>query len=325
MVKHIFLWTILLVACGCSTRIQKIEELFAEKEAVGLILQPTSFESNDIIGLLSRYCMVDDYILMLNNSSGELISIYDTRSERYIKSAGKRGRAGNEMLNIIVIAGVPESGSVFVFGSPQRATFVTIRELLEPIPSLKMFDFPVNCLNTMPISGNKYFASCLAFESGGKQFAILDSTFNIITFFDDYPKCDNDSDLIDYDKAFGHQYQIMCNGEGNKVVCASNIGCVIKFFDVIDSVNPLKTKEYIFELPAFESELDSQGRSVTFYRDNIKGFLSVAASTDKCYCLYSGRSIIDENNGESDIIYVFDFNGDPLNYDRQTCRGNLRH
>ncbi len=141
------------------------------------------------------------------------------------------------------------------------------------------------------------------FYDSDKQFALLDENFDVIEYFDNYPM--KSRGMSSADLGMGLQGEVHSSGSG--FIYTSNIGTIIKFFKQEGS-KFTKSKEYIFSIPIFKS---AGGVAVAQDRNNLRGILSTAVTTDRYYLLYNESKMID-NNSDGYVIYSFKTDGTPV-------------
>ena len=144
------------------------------------------------------------------------------------------------------------------------------------------------------------------------QFFLTDSSLCEVKGFDAYPETTATAGLTPAEMALGYNGNVKVSPDGSHFVATSRQGAVWKFFDCrMDSV-PVKTAEYLFEIPVFSSASSGSHSTVRFDPDNVQGVLS--ATSDNCYfyLLYSDRRPWRDWPRESDVVYVFTHEGKPV-------------
>ncbi len=122
--------------------------------------------------------------------------------------------------------------------------------------------------------------------------------------FGDYP-----GDKKDADTENGFAYQGFMAYQPTKKVLAigSGFGESISFYDMSHPTSPTLIKEYIHAYPAYKGISNQQSQGVVFKKENIMGFVAMAASPNYCIGLFSGKEHSSQHGG--DKLLLFDWNG----------------
>ena len=298
MNKYIYILIINILLIGCSH--SSISDQF--KNNVNGKTSRIAIASDDIAGPIMRVLAIDKYLILQAHQNTHHLFVYDLEKEKKTYELFHRGRGNKELISIRSLS--PYKNGMLLYADMKILLNDSLyAECDKTCNTLKIKE--VNNYYQMVPLNNKISVATGMFKESNKQFAILDQDFQIIDYNDDYPDCDNS--LSSSALAQGFQGQIAVSSNG--FVYASNIGGVMKFFEVNES-SVSKLKEYLFKVPKFESVVNKHFSTVRQDRNNIVGTLSATASNDKYFMLYSDKAL-KEKIRTSNTIYCFDSDGLP--------------
>lgn len=302
---------LLFAVVGCSVNSDtplNIDELF--KTTTKIELLPTKFKSDDIASPVVRTVTIGKYLFIQTLFSDRFIAIYDLSNQEKVGQLLSKGSGPLEMIDINSIHKI--DNKMFVSGS-QKVFLIDTSEIFKTQPYFQQkHTADYNYLTIMPICNERYIATGFIKDIKDAHFFLLDNQFNVKSIVDSFPSNAAIKALPDYDKVMGLQGNIITNKKQDKFVYASNFGSILKFFD-LSEYKPIKVKEYLFEIPIFESRADASASiyGVVQSGTNVQGVIDLTAGADRCYMLYSGKKLA-EGNRVSNVIYVFDFDGNPI-------------
>jgi hypothetical protein len=139
--------------------------------------------------------------------------------------------------------------------------------------------------------------------------------------YGEYPYKDTDEEKIENRmRGMAYQGNIRLNPGRDKFVFAVNRADIIYFYKVLQE-DIILTKYYELSYPMYLPNKDGESRSVSIAANNNRTFISISTSDDYVYTLYSGKNM--QENGmkslEGDIIYVFDWEGNPIKKYNLNC------
>lgn len=295
--------TTLLVMPGCqsSSATPKLEDLFKNtKHATTVKL---SVPANDIALPVVRTLAIDKYLVIQSIMNSDNLFVYDLEKQNLEHTLFKTGRGPRELVHINGVAGFKEgliiysNGQIIMTNSLEKGSEKDIVKIDQPNG--------VNLLTSLVPINDDYIVAIGQYDESNKQFALLDRNFSVVNYFEDYPLSSGDTNTLSY----GLQGKITPNGSG-KFVYTSNFGNIVRFFELSGS-QVTKLEEYLIDIPKFVNVGSGDMQTVAQSSDNINGNISVAASKDRYYMLYSDNTIAQRGGRSSNVIYVYENDGDP--------------
>lgn len=125
-----------------------------------------------------------------------------------------------------------------------------------------------------------------------------------------YPHDGIDCPLIQ--KSLAYQGDLVRQPNGDRFVYTSSYGGIVEIYQINQNdISLVDSKVYAY--PLYMPYKHSQNEvSANFQKENVKGSLSTYATDRFIYMLYSGKAVSDPDHSYSDIIYVFDWDGNEL-------------
>ena len=300
--------------CGCqNSNLTSWDRLFAQKPVIKLPVQSSNIQSDDI-GMPIYFACIDSFLIVSEMFNNHFITVYNTNSGQVVNRFASKGQGPNEFLGV---GGLYVSNDHLLIHStmPNRMVYVHKRDLLESDVSFIKISFKegedvAHYLRISPVSDGLFMGTAMSTNYDKKyQFALADENGEFLSEFDQYPLNRDLKSVPNYDLAYGFQGTIQPSPDGRYALYSGILHGVLKFFN-FEADNPIKIKEYVFAYPKFTSRAipNEQRYAVAVSDDAIAGAISVAVSDDLYYILFSNQPRIYESN----IIYVFDFHGEPV-------------
>ena len=308
------LGTLLLFSCGRpATRPESVEELFAGLE-VSCSTERMDFDEREVVEPI-YIASLDNLLLIGNFFTEPQVTVYDLDSQRLAGSFLHKGRANNEVLGMDGLDCC--DGRIYVYSGGERKLVMTdsagwrqnpvaleVRTVSE-IPDGHGYD-------RHPICGGRFVSTGYQFSNPDCQFFLTDSSLCQVKGFDVYPEAAVNAGLTPAEMALGYNGNVTVSPDGSHFVATSRQGAVWKFFDCRPDSVPVKTAEYLFEIPVFSSASSGAHSTVRFDPDNVQGVLSATSDDRYFYLLYSERKPWRDWPRESDVVYVFTHDGQPV-------------
>jgi hypothetical protein len=150
------------------------------------------------------------------------------------------------------------------------------------------------------------------YENG--MFELLDSTGNTINYFFEFPFKDNDEKEINNRlRAMAYQGEIVLNPKRNKLVYACGHGNIIQFYEIKNnSIEVIKKIENSY--PDYVPDEMGGGVSAVMKKENKVDFVSIYATNEYVYALYSGLSlndfIVNNKQVSGNLLYIYTWKGE---------------
>ena len=298
---------------GCQSNVQSdLDKLFAQKPEIKLPIQLSNIESDDI-GMPIYFACTDSLLVVSEMFQSHFITVYNTNNGQIINRFASKGNGPNELLGV---SGIYFSNNHLLIHSPMphRMLYVQNSDLLaSPTSFQKITAFKeddASYLKMAPVSDGLFMGTAMLNQADkGGQFALANTDGKFLRAVDQYPLNKELKSVPNHDLAFGFQGALSPSADGRYALYSGPLHGVLKFFR-FDKDNPKKIKEYVFAFPQFTSRADPQNQTygVQVSQESIAGTISVAVSDDSYYILFSNKQPREFN---SNIIYVFDFHGNP--------------
>lgn len=300
--------------CGCqSSKLTDLDSLFAQKPVINLPIQLSNIQSDDI-GVPVYFASIDSFLIVSEMFNNNFIAVYNTNSGKLVNRFASKGQGPNEFLGV---SGLYVLNDQLLIHStmPNRMVYVNKGDLLKSDISYRTVGFKegedlARYLTIAPVSDGLFMGTAMFINHDKKeQFAIADGNGEFLREFDQYPLNEELKSVANYDLAYGFQGTIQPSHDGRHALYYGVLHGVLKFFR-FDSDNPVKIKEYVAAYPKFTSQAipNEQRYGVIVSNESIAGAVSVAVSDDAYYVLFSNQPRVYESN----VIYVFDFSGEPV-------------
>jgi hypothetical protein len=316
--KNIIKTMVFLVSCtwlcGCqNSELTDLDRLFAQKPVIELPIQLSNIQSDDI-GMPIYFASVDSFLVVSEMFNNNFIAVYNTNSGKLVNRFASKGQGPNEFLGVGGLYFLNDQ--LLIHGTmPNRMVYVNKGDLLESDISFRTVGFKegeyiAHYLKIAPVSDGLFMGTAMFTNYDKKeQFAIADGNGEFLREFDQYPLNEELKSVANYDLTYGFQGTIQPSPDGRHALYFGVLHGVLKFFR-FDSDNPVKIKEYVAAYPKFISQAipNEKRYGVIVSNESIAGAISVAVSDDSYYVLFSDQPRV----YKSQIIYVFDFDGEPV-------------
>ena len=308
---------IYIVLCGCLCGchiggLSDLDRLYAQKPEIKLSIQLSNIKSDDV-GMPIYFACIDSLLIVSGMFNSNFITVYNTNDGKIINSFASKGNGPNEFLGI---GGLYFSNDHLLIQStmPKKMVYVHKNDLLESHISFRGIDFKediVSYLKISPVSDGLFMGTAMILNNYNEnaQFALAGKNGEFLCTVDQYPLNKELKSVPNYDLAMGFQGSITPTPDGRHALYSGMFHGVLKFFR-FNGNNPQKIKEYVVDFPKFTSFSNPNDKAyqVAVSKESIAGAISVAVSDDLYYILYSRQP----REYKSNIIYVFDFNGEPV-------------
>lgn len=249
--------------------------------------------------------VTDSLILLCDSKTDSLFHLVDRRNKK-VKSFGKRGNGPNEFLFPTSLYHYPEGDSLCMMDSNKRSLY-SLRFVSDKTP--KFFRIlndkeTFHCI-VLPMSKHRYISSGVYNDA---RFYLLDETGNVIDQYETFPYRDEKEQQISkvvLSQAYDGNMTSDTEGERFAVACYN--AKMIAFYK-IENNKIVLVKEVNDEYPDYKySDKHYQGIS----RYALTGYISVTASNNYVYALYSGKSYGEHGDLSSvgTSIWVYDWMG----------------
>ena len=292
--------SILLIFAGCHQQnTDKVISIVPLKHQVVL-------SSNEIlIAHPKLFTATDSLILICDPITDSLFHLVD-KQQKKVTSFGRKGNGPDEFLFPASLYHYPKGDSLCMMDSNKRSLY-SLRFLSDNTP--KFFRI-LNEKETfhrivLPMSKHRYISSGVYNDA---RFYLLDKTGNIIDRYEAFPYRDEKEQQISkvvLSQAYDGYMASDTEGERFAVACYN--AKMIAFYK-IENNKIVLVKEVNDEYPDYKySDKHYQGIS----RYALTAYISVTASNNYVYALYSGKSY-GEHGGLSSVgtsIWVYDWMG----------------
>jgi hypothetical protein len=299
--KYLFLSTVIMLSItSCHTK--------QRQESSGKILTHNSIELKDeFIGNGGFILACKNGLVGFEESSSFLAfyHIKNTESAYVLSRFVNRGQGPNDVLYPLNIQYLNED-TIGVYDIMNMSYYhVPFLKENDSVHIRRSVHFDTRYYRVVKTAYNKYLA--LSVEDG--LFSLLDSDGKLIDKFFEYPyKDENEKSIHNSIRALAYQGTIATSLDAKKCVYASFNGDIIHFYDIQkDHIRLIRKAENAF--PDYNIE-DNSART---HARSIRGYVSVAATDNFVYALFSGKTIKEllQNSDpmEGQILRIFDWTG----------------
>ncbi len=291
-----------------------------EQNQVIKLDKQTVLDDNEILISFPRlFTMSDSILLVCDPRTDSLFHVID-RNNNNIFSFGKKGQGPDEFLFPSSVHPYPTGDSLCLMDSNKK-TFYSLKFSPENIPLLNIIstDKTNSHHDILPMKHNLYVASGIYQDT---RFYLLDSKGNVIDKYVNFPNRDNNEKQLDK-VVLSQAYDgyLTKDNDGSRFAIGLYNAKMIAFYKVENNKISL-IKEVYDEYPEF-SYYKSHYQGIS--SNSLTGYLSISASNNFVYALYSGKSYKEhaELASYGNLVYVYDWNGNPIKqYDLniQACR-----
>ena len=300
--------------CGChrSEELSDFNRLFAQKPEIKLSIRSSNIKSDDV-GVPIYFACIDSLIIVSGMFESNFITVYNTNNGQVVNRFASKGQGPDEFLGI---GGLYFSNDHLLIHStkPNRMVYVHKSDLLESNVSFRKVNFKendVSYIRISPVSDGLFMGTVRMLNNydSRAQFALADENGEFLREVDRYSLNRELESVPNYDLAMGFQGTLAPSPDGHYALYSGSHHGVLKFFS-FNGNNPQKIKEYVIAFPKFTSRSNP---NILLYavgpsNESIGGTISVAVSDDSYYVLFSQQP----REYKSNIIYVFDFQGEPV-------------
>lgn len=268
----------------------------------------------------------DSMIITLDYHSGESFSLYNSNRSKLIGRFGLIGQGPNEIP--LGTYGYVEGDNFFTYyeGTGYLANYKisSLEKDLNSHPEYVVkYTLPDAQLSRIVSLDDSMFLGAGTYDSKF-QYVLFDRESNVIDYAIDIFNAD-EIGFNHYHKFLSNQGILRKNPANNKFVYSIYYSSNIDFIEVknnkIFSLKSIRLKD-----PVFNPIQDNGLNRVIPSDDNFIGYLDISPTEEYIYALYTDRKIKDNNkynDYDSDIILVFDWDGNPIK--RYKLSERVRH
>lgn len=271
-------------------------------------------DDKTIIGFPSMMIYIDSAIVVVSFKHSNYITIFDLKSNQIIET-GIKGRGPGEITMPASLSKSNSNDNLFnIYDYAQKKLLMfdidSCRQNKGKTKPIKIFDtesMPYKCislgLNKLVLSGlfDEYY-----------HFRICDSLKNTIFQFGDYNY--DTSDKND-PRNLSLAYQGIIAIKDSNFVWACSNAHMIETYEIGKEYEVIKKGSFVNGTPQYKPINRTNGFSSAMKIENRKGFLDLAATSERIYLLYSGKTMNNQNPSDlvkSSEIQVFDWDAVPV-------------
>lgn len=329
---HIYCLKILAtcVLLGCANNYNNPLNDFSKDNEIVLVGEEIRFQSDTIL-FRPRKFEVYDTLAIFNDNTGEAgFSIVNLKDGRLVEKFGFAGNGESEM-NINAVSmenGVANNDSVFSItqvNSPHKIFRYNWDSLLnksEYRPKPIFYSTKITFSNTYFLNDSILFGKFLTSNMDNKTFGVLNLYTNKLTTGIEVPGNENNKTQSEKDSLYFKYLNMRMDnrvayrpGSFHEFACFSGKGAVIQIISVDKNYRLKKKYQKVYYLPTFNLLVGPNSKKIVAGKDSKKGFRNIAVSDKNIFALYSGPLLndSDENFNISDIVLVYDWEGNPVN------------
>jgi len=313
MKKKLFIYHIIILAIlffSCKRENKSINRLFENE----VFLNPTySYFEKD--SLANPYCfeIIDSFLIVHDVFELKHFTLYNINSISCVKRFGNIGNGPGEVLIGHVLS--VKQGKLYSHATlPNVLIQYNLDSLINyksyhPTTIAKFEQIPKLFLSRFSPVEKSYFIGAGLYNSK-YQYVLFNLKGEVL---------DSAQEVFNSKESYNDIYKFLSN-QGilknhpteNKFVYSVSRSSNIDFLDVSNEKIHL-IKSYRLDNPQFKpQELGNQSYSVNYDPHSVIGFLDIFPGKNYVYTLYSDKSVIDNKSYSSNIVLVFDWEGNPI-------------
>ncbi len=305
----------LFLLCGCYVQNDKLLPVFRELSSSSLLSKDVGI--NNIAYIENLECN-DSFLVVTDYYEDNMFTLFDTRKETYITRFGKIGQGNYELLP--GCDGILIDNNYFIY--------------LKDIGFVAQYDVDSLFVNAASKYKNKHnykidygiFSKILPLYGESKiylgagvykdkyQYCLFDSLNNIKDISHEIYNYD-DNGINKYHKYLSNQGVLKRNPMNNMFVYSLFNSSRLDFIYITNEYKIKSIKSHHLYDPEYK-QWEGGGLNRVFPTENsIVGYLDLAVSANYVYALFCNRKRYEITNGDrtsSDVISVFDWNGNPV-------------
>ena len=300
----------LFITIACSVENQRngqIDRYFTQSDSLVYTIVPNDY----IWGAPLAMDYLDSAIIVFDEKTyNGLYHRISCNTPDSVTDFGERGQGINEFMMPLDFQ-TTYNGEYTIFDYAQKKLFQ-----INPSKSLTSFQTVLKDTtpNTVKLLASRYDTYISFGFYQDCMFMLKDKSGKQLKKIGDFPSRDNnEKKQINQLKGMAYQGTWKINPTNDKFVYATNSADILYFYR-IDSTDITSIKKYELNYPTYQVKEKGYARSAPLSTENKKTFLSVSVSDKFVYLLYSGKCFKDAGLKalEGNIIYVFDWNGEPV-------------
>lgn len=310
MLLILFVLCVLFLFSCAHEKSESIDALFVEVDS----LRHSVLNSGEHLwGTPFAMCRMDSLILVYDEKANEnLFHLFDPMEPEYVTSFGRKGQGSDEFIMPFDMKNYNDTmGTVYDYATKKLVSFCS-NDVLDGHPEyiLSYKDiFP----NTVKLFATR-FNTIISFGFYDDAMFYLQRNNQLLQKIGEFPYRDvNERKMDNRLKGMAYQGVLQNNISNDRFVYAVNSAEIVYFYK-IDSLKVIPVCKYEFTYPNYKPVQRGNTRSAPVSSTNIKTFIDVTATDDCVYMLYSGKNFKEDGMRvfESNVLYVFDWNGKPL-------------
>lgn len=312
MTNRLFFVFFTLSIFSCENKKNDTPLIFFD-DSIKIVHERDSHINDDFLGYIEGITCNDSYLIVMDYHSGESFSLFDINSGEMIGRFGVIGQGPNELQ--LGTYGYIEKDFFYIFYDPTgyiaKYNIGYLAKDLNYSPEI-VFKYNIDEAQFSRISliNDSVFLGAGTYNSKF-QYALFNKSV-----IDYCMEIHNSSDLSfnKYHKFLSNQGILVKQPDGNNLAYSVNYSSNIDFFSVesneVKILNSLRLNKPNYT-PIQTGELNRVSPS----KDDYIGYLDLSATDKYLYALYTDKKIYYNgvyNDFNSNIILVFDWNGNPI-------------
>ncbi len=264
--------------------------------------------TSDSLALPQGMSIVDNHIILLDNRSTKPIHVIDMTTNTYLGSYGKIGQGPGEIQTPAFMLKKDSNSFIIYDQIAKKLLGYDLQSLLleKPIFEKKMKESE-HCSSISMVDNNVYYTD---FLNPAKRIYKFDTITNNIEGYGTL--LNNYKNILD--RNFAQACDALIASENNNFVTAYRLA---PFFEIFNQKNnQWKSILAIDKYGPIYKEITHENNKI-FARVNKKtkiGFIDVYTNKNFIYLLYSGNITEPSYYDKGNKIFVFDYDGNPINY-----------
>jgi hypothetical protein len=306
LIKIVFIAMMSILFASCGTKETK---LFSKEHAVIF----DKMNIGEYFGSVIKMKSINDYLIIIANSveSSTQVQLFDKKTKTHY-SFGQTGEGPGRLLQAFDITSINDK-NIGIYDGHKHTIFDfaidSIRRYKENCnPEVLIKGVPNASISVAQLNDSIYAWTDMA--NGLKRFTLTGKYGEIITSAGVLPP-KKDNSISDLAHLFAYYGRLTANQNEQKVAICTNYAGILQIYDCKTLPEVQLLKEH-FLFPA-----DYEDRNGHFAPNSKTrwGYLAIDSNDKYIFALYSGMNQVENPDGiflRSNIIHVFDWNGNPV-------------
>ena len=309
--KILFKFVLICILASCKKQnLDSVLDLFTESEK--LVQKAENKISEDSLAIVEGITCDDKYLIIYDLHSGESYTLFDKNTGAYLARFGTIGQGPAEIP--AGCYGYLSNNNFSVFNDQIRSVMKyeldSLRNGVEKNPvRLAKYDIADARLSRLIAIDDSTFLGAGSYKSR-YQYLLFGPKSNVIDYgVDIYNATDDKFDM--YTKYLSNQGDLVMRPDGKVFAYSLNFSSNLDIVEVKNGkINLVKSLR--LGNPIYKPTTTGEYCFADITEETLLGYINLSATTKYIYALYSDEPIYKAGRRMSDIVLVFDWNGNAV-------------